>query len=687
MQTAAASQTPYLTEAGIHWLGHDDSDADLRSNPYLVVDQGPQGREAVLIDPGSALHAEWLVQELLRLIEPHELRYVVLQHQDPDICAALPFLERHFPSFVLVAHWRAAVLVKHYGVNRPFVYPERNDHRLTLESGRELLFLHAPYAHSPASLMTYDQASAVLFSGDLFGAFTREPQLVANEYYLEAMALFHENYIPSNEILRLAMGQVRALQRRHGLKWILPQHGLFLTGAMIERSVVCLEKLECGDYLLPLRRALHSPENAYAEVFAEIHRLAIAVFGHALWSERLAVSGWQPSYFQHSANLNGSGLDRLLAIAFDIGGYTILEVWRNRLLRLINTYELPLPQAYADAQFRSGGDQLADAWRLAEELGSKLDRAVETNRELQSSLAAISEAVRLDELTGLLAAHLLPDFLAEALRRVQTAQDERVTVALAGVDDVARINHQYGLQAGDRLLQKIARELLAQFPLREGLFRRHGASMALVFPALAATGVQRELDAFRQRIKEQNFERVDATVSVALITLDGQTSQAIEQATMLDLLTQALARLQSQGGNRLEACGQSRLAEQEVTVLVVEPNPVAARVLAGIVQSLGYNCLLSADGLDAVAQVEQHHPRLVLSEMMLPKRSGMSLLTHIKQYSALMDIPLIFVTVSSDDEQQLRALQAGAWDLLIKPIHPDILRVKVQRALQGGLHP
>lgn len=307
MQTASAVQNPYLTEAGIHWLGHDDSDTDLRSNPYLVVDYGPHGREAVLIDPGSALQAEWLVQELLRLIEPDELRYVVVQHQDPDICAALPTLEQYFPSFVVVAHWRAAVLVKHYGVSRPFVYPERNEHRLTLQSGRVPRFLHAPYAHSPASLMTYDQASGVLFSGDLFGAFTREPELVASEYYLEAMALFHENYIPSNEILRLAMGQVRSLQRSHGLKWVLPQHGLFLTGEMIEKAVASLEKLECGDYLLPLRRALHSPENAYAEVFAEIHRLAIAVFGHALWSERLAATGWQASYLQHSANLNSSG--------------------------------------------------------------------------------------------------------------------------------------------------------------------------------------------------------------------------------------------------------------------------------------------------------------------------------------------------------------------------------------------
>ncbi len=382
-----------------------------------------------------------------------------------------------------------------------------------------------------------------------------------------------------------------------------------------------------------------------------------------------------------------SGLDRLLHTAFDIGGYTILEVWRNRLLRLINTYELPLPQAYADAQFRNGGNQLADAWRLVEELGSKLDVAMEISRELQSNLAAISEAVRLDQLTGLSAVQLLPGFLTEALRRVQTAQDERVTLALVAVDEVARINHQYGLQVGDRLLQKIASELSVQFPLKEGLFRHHGASMVLVFPALAAADVQRELEAFRQRIKDQNFERVNATVSVALITLDGQTSQAVEQANLLDTLTQALARLQSQGGNCLEVCGQSCLAEQEVTVLVVEPNPVAARVLTGIVESLGYGCLISTDGLDAVEQVERHHPRLVLSELMLPKRSGLFLLTHIKQYSALMDIPLIFVTVSADDEQQIRALQTGAWDFLIKPVHPDILRVKIQRALQGGQNP
>jgi flavorubredoxin len=68
--------------------------------------------------------------------------------------------------------------------------------------------------------MTYDQTTRVLFSGDLFGAFTDAPGSTPDPGYRESMRAFHEHYMPSREILARVMYSVLALD----VAVIAPQH-------------------------------------------------------------------------------------------------------------------------------------------------------------------------------------------------------------------------------------------------------------------------------------------------------------------------------------------------------------------------------------------------------------------------------------------------------------------------------
>ncbi|MBN2886500.1 MAG: diguanylate cyclase, partial [Chromatiaceae bacterium] len=168
-------------------------------------------------------------------------------HQDPDITASLPLIDamNARPDALLVTHWRTRALLRHYGLEMPFWLVEEHDWRLSLED-RELRFVFTPYAHFPGAICTFDPASSVLFSSDLFGGFTERPTLVAqDESHFEALRPFHEHYMPSRDILDYALCQIE----QHPVRCIAPQHGSLIPEPLVGFMIDKLRHLDCGIYL------------------------------------------------------------------------------------------------------------------------------------------------------------------------------------------------------------------------------------------------------------------------------------------------------------------------------------------------------------------------------------------------------------------------------------------------------
>ena len=149
------------------------------------------------------------------------------------------------PDAVLVTHWRTQALLKHYGLKLPFWLVDEHDWRLQLDD-RELRFIFTPYAHFPGAIATFDPATGVCFSSDLFGGFTEHPALVAaDESHFEALRPFHEHYMPSRDILDYALSQIE----RYPVKIIAPQHGSVIPERLVPFMIDKLRHLDCGIYL------------------------------------------------------------------------------------------------------------------------------------------------------------------------------------------------------------------------------------------------------------------------------------------------------------------------------------------------------------------------------------------------------------------------------------------------------
>ena len=103
-------------------------------------------------------------------------------------------------------------------------------------------------------------------------------------------------------------------------------------------------------------------------------------------------------------------------------------------------------------------------------------------------------------------------------------------------------------------------------------------------------------------------------------------------------------------------------------ILIVEDNSDWRELLAMILRRLGYDVLVAVAGEGAVQAARLKHPDLILMDLGLPKMSGDEATQRIKSDSTTKDIPIIIQTAFGSGANATRAMEAGALQLLQKPI-------------------
>ena len=240
------ADTSHAVEIGerIWWVGHHLEGDPFQCHAYLVE----HGTESVLIDPGGLLTFPHTLDKIEEVLPFDRIRWFVCQHQDPDIAASLPDIDRMVSrdDAAIVTHWRAAALLAHYALRLPFWLVDEHGWQIDL-GGRVLRFVLTPYLHFPGAFVTFDDDTGILFTSDLFGGFTDEWSLVArDESYFEAIRPFHEHYMPSSEILASGLRRLDPLP----IRMIAPQHGSLVPERLVAPIVQRLSEIDCGLYLM-----------------------------------------------------------------------------------------------------------------------------------------------------------------------------------------------------------------------------------------------------------------------------------------------------------------------------------------------------------------------------------------------------------------------------------------------------
>lgn len=107
------------------------------------------------------------------------------------------------------------------------------------------------------------------------------------------------------------------------------------------------------------------------------------------------------------------------------------------------------------------------------------------------------------------------------------------------------------------------------------------------------------------------------------------------------------------------------------TILVVEGDPTAQRLLREILEQAGYRVIAASDGLDGLRLLAMDSPALVLLDVALPSSDGYQIVGRIRsEEGPAAHVPVIMLTAARDVEQKIRALRAGADDYLVNPTDP-----------------
>jgi CheY-like chemotaxis protein len=119
------------------------------------------------------------------------------------------------------------------------------------------------------------------------------------------------------------------------------------------------------------------------------------------------------------------------------------------------------------------------------------------------------------------------------------------------------------------------------------------------------------------------------------------------------------------------------------TVLVVEDNALVAELIGSCLQSLraDLRCVNSAEeALDSLRS--GFKPDLILTDIVLPKRSGTDLVKHLRSHSTTRDLPIIAVTVLGDETTANQLKSTGFDGVIPKPIDPARFAAQVAQWLK-----
>jgi len=215
----------------VHWIGALDPalrtfDIILKTangttyNSYLV--RGSDG--VAVIDTVKEAFSETFFKRLESVADYSEIKYIVLNHLEPDHTGALPELMRRAPQAHLYISQRAQTMLKALLKQDQFEFtPVTTGDTISL-GDRTLRFLNTPYLHWPDTQCTYLEEEEILFSGDVFGCHYCDARLFNDRvgdfrfsfeyYYAHIMRPFRDYVLKALKLIEPL-----------SLKAIAPSHG------------------------------------------------------------------------------------------------------------------------------------------------------------------------------------------------------------------------------------------------------------------------------------------------------------------------------------------------------------------------------------------------------------------------------------------------------------------------------
>ncbi len=652
----------------LYWLGHELENTSLQCNPYLLRD----GEEWVLFDPGSPLDFTYVLENVKKHVPVDKINYIVLSHQDPDLCASVPLFEKEGFAGKIALHWRTSIIVRYYGITSEFYLVDEMNYRLDLKSGRRLEFIHAPYLHFPGAIVTYDSQLKVLFSGDLFGSFSTKWQLVADEHYMESMKTFHEHYMPGNDILQPIMKLLLALD----ISIIVPQHGSIIIDR-VKDYIIALRDLQCGSFLNTVKKELFKAGGYHGLVNQVLKRYyatfpadeVIGIFSDTDSDTDIVIN--KETLMIEDFNCTGEELwDRLFEYIYTRKGQSWLNIAEVLVRRICNDYTIKLPSIYAST--------LYSYEKKVEDMSREVKKLSEMNDRLEANLESTKESLITCPVTKLYNGFFFKNYMSGELDHAR-GNNEDFSVFFLEIDDFGRKSAAANDNSGEEILRNSAYLFKSLKKETHLLFKLAGAVFVFYLPSLNKEEGVKIADFMRSELEKSDYFESSITASIGIASLIevslAQSGNEEVFNSICDLARERLSIAKKLGMNTV--CSDSDPLEHKKkslgTILVAESDPLNADIIKTLVEQIGFDTLVCQDGETALNLIYKNNPVLVISEEVLPKMDGFQIREKMLLSSVLKKVPFILMGYNKDDALISRAYGISVNHFLKKPYFPSEL--------------
>lgn len=649
---------------GIYHVGDVETKNGLDCNPYLLID----GEDVVLFDPGATIEFEQITSNIKEIIDLDKINYVVLHHQDADMCSSVPMYEALGIKFKVITSWRTMTLVQYYGIKSEYHLLEENNYLVTLKSGRELKFIQTPYLHFPGAFVTYDKKTKVLFSSDIFGAFSFNRTLYADASYMDKMLTFHEHYMPSNSVLRPVMDVLLT----YDIDMIMPQHGSIINKD-VKKYMTALRILECGTLLAPIKKNLKE-SGGYLSIFNDIYIRFSSLYDHEevnqLFGDMESIELNDTNEITDYEGAPENVWNEIFDTVKEKKGMLWITVVEPHVRSLCATYDIHLPKAMTS---------------LLQSAQMENKRLMEMTKSLEQTVKSVNEKLIKCSVTGLYNEIFFKSLLIEELNQ----EDWRDIGALVSIDidNFSKYKLSYGSHEENSVLNNISYMLKERFG-DNTVYRMDSAEFSLYLKGMDKDHVIAELDALRVNIQKSQLFLGKLTVSIGVafqneLHLDDTTlDMTIDNYLKLSLTRLHIAKLK--GNNNICFEGdESNMNSASNSVLIVDHDETNLGVIKTFVENLGIEVHLAKDGYEALEISELYNPNVIVTEINLPKMDGFILREQLLSNSKTKDIECIYLSHTKDEASVKRANELGVMHYLKKPYLLSELIGIIKRNVRG----
>lgn len=116
-------------------------------------------------------------------------------------------------------------------------------------------------------------------------------------------------------------------------------------------------------------------------------------------------------------------------------------------------------------------------------------------------------------------------------------------------------------------------------------------------------------------------------------------------------------------------------------ILVADDNEMTLQLLVDVLEYENYHVITAPNGFEAMKLALREMPDLIISDLMMPKMNGLGLTKRLKSQLNTRFIPIIILTNRDDVETEVKVLESGANDYILKPVDHKKLLARMRRQL------